>query len=49
MTKNKKTKRLSTKDFNHMVNVLIVENKHPTVSFKSLSKVETTRINQKGE
>jgi hypothetical protein len=46
MTKHNKHKKMSTENFNHVVNVLTVETQKPTVSFKSLSKVETTRIKQ---
>lgn len=50
MTKNKKLrkyeKHLSSKKFKLLIEVLLIDVEKPTVSFKSLSKVETTRINQ---
>jgi hypothetical protein len=47
MTKHNKHKKLSTENFNHVVNVLTVETQKPLVSFSALAKIETTRINQK--
>ena len=48
MSKHRKQKkRLSTEDFSHVVDILLIDVKKPQVSFNDLSKKETTRINQK--